>query len=70
MPNTEAERLGLREGDQVLSVNGHNFEEIEHSKAVTILKANTEIYMQIRYFPYGYLKTYEVHTPSNGTLQT
>ena len=66
MPNTEAERLGLREADQVLSVNGYNFEDIEHGQAVTILKSNTEIIMQIRYFPYGYMKTYEVHGSSNG----
>lgn len=59
MPNTEAERLGLREADQIISVNGTNFEDIEHAKAVQILKSNTEIVMQLRYFPYGYKKTYE-----------
>ncbi|XP_063602371.1 PDZ domain-containing protein 11-like [Penaeus indicus] len=59
MPNTEAERLGLREADQIISVNGTNFEDIEHARAVQILKSNTEIVMQLRYFPYGYKKTYE-----------
>lgn len=59
MPNTEAEQLGLREADQIVSVNGTNFEDIEHAKAVKILKSNTEIVMQLRYFPYGYRKTYE-----------
>lgn len=59
MPNTEAERLGLREADQIVSVNGTDFEDIEHARAVKILKSNTEIVMQVRYFPYGYKKTYE-----------
>ncbi|XP_069949031.1 PDZ domain-containing protein 11-like [Cherax quadricarinatus] len=65
MPNTEAERLGLREADQIISVNGTSFEDIEHTKAVKILKANTEIVMQLRYFPYGYKKTYEKVQNSN-----
>ncbi|MCL4142129.1 UNVERIFIED_CONTAM: hypothetical protein GTU68_012064 [Idotea baltica] len=62
MPNTEAERLGLKEGDQILSVNSTDFLEIEHAKAVRVLKASTEIQMDVRYFPYGYQKTYEVAT--------
>ncbi|XP_045611455.1 PDZ domain-containing protein 11 [Procambarus clarkii] len=65
MPNTEAERLGLREGDQIVSVNGTDFEDIEHAKAVKILKSNTEIMMQLRNFPYGYKKTYENVQNSN-----
>uniref|UniRef100_A0A2P2I2S6 PDZ domain-containing protein 11-like n=1 Tax=Hirondellea gigas TaxID=1518452 RepID=A0A2P2I2S6_9CRUS len=59
MPNTEVHRLGLKEGDQLLWVNGINFEDIDHASAVKILKANTEVTMQVRYFPYGYRKTYE-----------
>ena len=59
MPNTEVERLGLREGDQLLKVNGTSFENIEHAEAVRILKENTEVTMNVRYFPYGYKKTYE-----------
>ncbi|XP_042241327.1 PDZ domain-containing protein 11-like isoform X2 [Homarus americanus] len=65
MPNTEAERLGLQEADQIVSVNETNFEDIEHAKAVKILKSNTEIVMQLRYFPYGYRKTYEKVQNSN-----
>lgn len=59
MPGTEAERLRLREGDQILKVNDVSFENIEHSKAVKILKANTTTELTVRYFPYGYNKTYE-----------
>lgn len=58
-PDMEAERLGLKESDQILSVNGIEFEDIEHTKAVKILKSNTQIVMKVRYFPYGYRKTYD-----------
>lgn len=53
-PDSEAQRLGLREGDQILEVNGFSFECIEHSKAVSILKGSLEVTMIVRYFPYGY----------------
>lgn len=59
MPNMEAEQLGLKEADQILSVNGTDFEDIEHAKAVKILKSHTHIVMKVRYFPYGYRKTYD-----------
>ncbi|XP_064090998.1 PDZ domain-containing protein 11-like [Macrobrachium nipponense] len=59
MPNTEAERLGLKEADQILGVNGISFEDIEHAGAVKILKSNQHIDMTLRFFPYGYKKTYE-----------
>ncbi|XP_066973551.1 PDZ domain-containing protein 11-like [Macrobrachium rosenbergii] len=59
MPNTEAERLGLKEADQILCVNGISFEDIEHARAVKILKSNQHIDMTLRFFPYGYKKTYE-----------
>ncbi|CAL4213318.1 unnamed protein product, partial [Meganyctiphanes norvegica] len=69
MPNTKAERIGLREGDQIISVNGINFEHIEHARAVKILKANTDIDLQVRYFPYGYKKTYDNVQNANVGLQ-
>lgn len=59
MPNMEAERLGLKEADQILSVNGTDFEDIEHAKAVKILKSHTHVAMKVRHFPYGYRKTYD-----------
>lgn len=68
MPNTAVEKLGLREGDQLLKVNGINMENIDHANAVKILKANAQVTMLVRHFPYGYRKTYErvgaVPTPS------
>lgn len=32
MPDSDAHRAGLQEGDQVLSVNDVDFQDIEHSK--------------------------------------
>ncbi|XP_060552547.1 PDZ domain-containing protein 11-like [Ruditapes philippinarum] len=66
MSNSEADRLGLQEGDQILSVNEQNFELIEHSEAVKILKMNTSIWMVVRYFPYGYNQTYYKGRSSSG----
>ncbi|KAK6173261.1 hypothetical protein SNE40_016745 [Patella caerulea] len=59
MPNSEANNLGVKEADQILSVNNLDFKDIEHSEAVKILKMNTVIEMELLYFPYGYNKTYE-----------
>ncbi|KAL3878367.1 hypothetical protein ACJMK2_030726 [Sinanodonta woodiana] len=59
MPGSEAERLGLHEGDQILSVNGVGFETIEHAEAVKTLKKDSKIWMTVRNFPYGYHQTYD-----------
>ncbi|XP_041360009.1 PDZ domain-containing protein 11-like isoform X2 [Gigantopelta aegis] len=59
MPNSEADRLGLKEGDQILMVNDFSFEVIEHAEAVRVLKMNTTTQMIVRYFPYGYEQTYD-----------
>ncbi|XP_057205789.1 PDZ domain-containing protein 11 isoform X1 [Triplophysa rosa] len=53
VPDSDAHRAGLQEGDQVLSVNDVDFQDIEHSKAVEILKTAREILMKVRYFPYN-----------------
>uniref|UniRef100_A0A3P8XEM7 PDZ domain-containing protein 11 n=1 Tax=Esox lucius TaxID=8010 RepID=A0A3P8XEM7_ESOLU len=52
VPDSDAHRAGLQEGDQVLSVNEVDFQDIEHSRAVDILKTTREILMRVRYFPY------------------
>ncbi|XP_063793461.1 PDZ domain-containing protein 11 isoform X4 [Pseudophryne corroboree] len=59
IPDSDAHRAGLQEGDQVLTVNNVDFQDIEHSKAVDILKTAREIYMQVRYFPYNYQRQKE-----------
>uniref|UniRef100_A0A3B1K0Q7 PDZ domain-containing protein 11 n=1 Tax=Astyanax mexicanus TaxID=7994 RepID=A0A3B1K0Q7_ASTMX len=53
VPDSDAHRAGLQEGDQVLSVNEVDFQDIEHSRAVEILKTAREILMRVRYFPYS-----------------
>ncbi|KAM3823035.1 PDZ domain-containing protein 11 isoform 2-T2 [Vipera latastei] len=54
IPDSDAHRAGLQEGDQVLAVNDVDFQDIEHSKAVEILKTAREIIMRVRFFPYNY----------------
>uniref|UniRef100_A0A7N4NUH3 PDZ domain-containing protein 11 n=1 Tax=Sarcophilus harrisii TaxID=9305 RepID=A0A7N4NUH3_SARHA len=54
IPDSDAHRAGLQEGDQVLAVNEVDFQDIEHSKAVEILKTAREISMRVRFFPYNY----------------
>ncbi|KAG8141034.1 putative PDZ domain-containing protein, partial [Naja naja] len=53
IPDSDAHRAGLQEGDQVLAVNDVDFQDIEHSKAVEILKTAREIIMRVRFFPYS-----------------
>uniref|UniRef100_A0A4X2L7U1 PDZ domain-containing protein 11 n=4 Tax=Vombatus ursinus TaxID=29139 RepID=A0A4X2L7U1_VOMUR len=53
IPDSDAHRAGLQEGDQVLAVNEVDFQDIEHSKAVEILKTARDISMRVRFFPYS-----------------
>jgi hypothetical protein len=62
-PGSEAEALGLREGDQILEANSVNFETIEHAKAVGVLKGSLEVTLIVRYFPFGYRRTYGNQPP-------
>ncbi|XP_028558839.1 PDZ domain-containing protein 11 [Podarcis muralis] len=59
IPDSDAHRAGLQEGDQVLAVNDVDFQDIEHSKAVEILKTAREIIMRVRFFPYNYQRQKE-----------
>lgn len=72
MPNSEADRLGLKEGHQILSVNDADFENMDHSDAVKALKMNTTIHMTVRFFPYGYERTYDKnrHQSSSSSNQS
>jgi len=58
-PDSEAARLGLKEADQILAVNEQSFENISHAEAVSILKGSLDVYMTLRYFPYGYRQTHK-----------
>ncbi|XP_059151235.1 PDZ domain-containing protein 11-like isoform X1 [Physella acuta] len=67
MPNSEAENLGIKEGDQILKVNNIDFSTLDHAEAVRVLKFSTSIEMVVKYFPFGYQRTYdrmEYHTQS------
>uniref|UniRef100_A0A8C1YP41 PDZ domain-containing protein 11 n=1 Tax=Cyprinus carpio TaxID=7962 RepID=A0A8C1YP41_CYPCA len=66
VPDSDAHRAGLQEGDQVLSVNDVDFQDIEHSKAVEILKTAREILMNVRYFPYS---EYYIHLSLKTVIQ-
>ncbi|XP_043913366.1 PDZ domain-containing protein 11 isoform X3 [Protopterus annectens] len=59
IPDSDAHRAGLQEGDQVLTVNEVDFQDIEHGKAVEILKTARDIVMRVRYFPYNYQRQKE-----------
>ncbi|KAL4693160.1 hypothetical protein H8959_016970 [Pygathrix nigripes] len=54
IPDSDAHRAGLQEGDQVLAVNDVDFQDTEHSKAAEILKTAREISMHVHFFPYNY----------------
>uniref|UniRef100_A0A8D2FWL6 PDZ domain-containing protein n=1 Tax=Theropithecus gelada TaxID=9565 RepID=A0A8D2FWL6_THEGE len=54
IPDSDAHRAGLQEGDQVLAVNDVDFQDTEHSKALEILKTAREISMHVHFFPYNY----------------
>ncbi|CAB1337203.1 unnamed protein product [Coregonus sp. 'balchen'] len=56
VPDSDAHRAGLQEGDQVQSVNEVDFQDIAHSRirdAVEILKTAREILTTVRFFPYS-----------------
>nr|XP_019950687.1 PREDICTED: PDZ domain-containing protein 11 [Paralichthys olivaceus] len=65
VPDSDAHRAGLQEGDQVLSVNEVDFQDIEHSRAVEILKTAREILMRVRFFPYS-KSNYKIPSTTQG----
>jgi hypothetical protein len=59
---SEAEKLGVKIGDQILSANGVSFCCMDHPQAVKILKSSSDIEMTLKYYPYGYRKTFSTRT--------
>lgn len=47
-PGSKALEAGLKRGDQILEVNGQNFENIQLSKAMEILKNNTHLSITVK----------------------
>ncbi|PIK33152.1 putative PDZ domain-containing protein 11 [Apostichopus japonicus] len=55
---SSAQRLGMKPGDQILSVNGIDFANITLQEAVDILKQAENIEIRLKFFPYSFEKTY------------
>ncbi|KAI1883668.1 hypothetical protein AGOR_G00233930 [Albula goreensis] len=47
-PGSAATEVGLKRGDQILEVNGQNFENVQLSKATEILKNNTHLSITVK----------------------
>ncbi|XP_061895879.1 rap guanine nucleotide exchange factor 2 isoform X1 [Entelurus aequoreus] len=47
-PGSKAAEAGLKRGDQILEVNGQNFENVQLSKAKEILKNNTHLSITVK----------------------
>ncbi|XP_059554288.1 rap guanine nucleotide exchange factor 6 isoform X18 [Myotis daubentonii] len=47
-PNSKAADAGLKRGDQIMEVNGQNFENITFVKAVEILRNNTHLALTVK----------------------
>ncbi|XP_054595279.1 rap guanine nucleotide exchange factor 2 isoform X9 [Nothobranchius furzeri] len=47
-PGSKAAEAGLKRGDQILEVNGQNFENVQFSKANEILKNNTHLSITVK----------------------
>ncbi|TRY68125.1 hypothetical protein DNTS_025219 [Danionella cerebrum] len=45
---SKAEEAGLKRGDQILEVNGQTFENVQLSKAIEILRNNTQLCMSVK----------------------
>jgi Rap guanine nucleotide exchange factor 2 len=46
--NSKASEMGLRRGDQILEVNGHNFEHVTHARAMEILTGTTHLSIAVK----------------------
>lgn len=45
---SRAEEVGLKRADQILEVNGHNFTQITHAKALDILRSTTHLALTVK----------------------
>jgi Rap guanine nucleotide exchange factor 2 len=46
--NSKASEMGLRRGDQILEVNGQNFEHVSHARAMEILTGTTHLSIAVK----------------------
>ncbi|XP_039631390.1 rap guanine nucleotide exchange factor 6 isoform X3 [Polypterus senegalus] len=47
-PGSKAAEAGLKRGDQIMEINGQNFENISYSKAIEILRNNTHLSIAVK----------------------
>ncbi|XP_030837013.1 PDZ domain-containing protein 11 [Strongylocentrotus purpuratus] len=59
IPDSVAFRVGMKPGDLILSINSVDFSNITYDEAIKVLKNLDEIEARLKYYPYGYYKTYE-----------
>nr|XP_046265850.1 rap guanine nucleotide exchange factor 6 isoform X7 [Scatophagus argus] len=67
-PGSKAAEAGLKRGDQIMEINGQNFENISISKAVDILRNNTHLSLTVKtnIFVFKELLSRIVHEKKNG----
>ncbi|KAM6984378.1 rap guanine nucleotide exchange factor 6 isoform 4-T4 [Tautogolabrus adspersus] len=67
-PGSKAAETGLKRGDQIMEINGQNFENISITKAVDILRNNTHLSLTVKtnIFVFKELLSRIVHEKKNG----
>nr|XP_015204990.1 PREDICTED: rap guanine nucleotide exchange factor 6 isoform X4 [Lepisosteus oculatus] len=67
-PGSKAAEAGLKRGDQIMEINGQNFENITSAKAIDILKNNTHLSITVKtnIFVFKELLSRIVHEKKNG----
>ncbi|KAI4904717.1 hypothetical protein NFI96_023993 [Prochilodus magdalenae] len=67
---SKAAEAGLKRGDQIMEINGQNFENISYSKAMDILKNNTHLSLTVKtnIFVFKELQSRIKHEKKNGGL--
>lgn len=45
---SQAEKVGLKRGDEILEVNNQNFQHIQHARALELLRASTHLSMSVK----------------------
>ncbi|XP_067231580.1 rap guanine nucleotide exchange factor 6 isoform X2 [Chanodichthys erythropterus] len=67
-PASKAAEAGLKRGDQIMEINGQNFENISHSKAMDILRNNTHLSLTVKtnIFVFKELQSRVRHEKKNG----
>uniref|UniRef100_A0A4W4HGN6 Rap guanine nucleotide exchange factor (GEF) 6 n=1 Tax=Electrophorus electricus TaxID=8005 RepID=A0A4W4HGN6_ELEEL len=67
---SKAAEAGLKRGDQIMEINGQNFENISYSKAMDILKNNTHLSLTVKtnIFVFKELQSRIRHEKKNGNI--